>query len=100
MEKDEAIINYIENIITKFPNYKLTNKDVRTILFGKKAEWITNKLLLKRFRKSKLHEQTRQDILNKVLLSIKENKPIYLIILLLKQHLHLPQSVPVVNHEQ
>lgn len=81
MEENEAVINYIKNIITKFPDYKLTNKDKRTISFGKKAEWITNKLLLKRFRKSKLHDQTRQDILDKVSLSIKENKPIYLIIL-------------------
>ena len=51
------------------------------IELGQKAEWITGMLLRKKFRKTKIFEQTQRDILKKVILSIKEKKPLHFIIL-------------------
>lgn len=72
---------FLQDLLHKFPKYTLTEQDKRTIGMGQRAEWITYKLLLKRFRKAKVAEKTRQDVLSKVSLSIAEDKPIYLIIL-------------------
>lgn len=65
---------YLRSLVTEFP-------EQHQEATGDLAEWITGKLLLKRFRKAKVHEKTREDILNKVKISIAEDKPIYLVVL-------------------
>ena len=64
----------------KYREYALTAEDKKKIENQGKAEWITSKLTLKKFRKSSVKDSTRTDILNKVQRSIDEGKPIYLII--------------------
>ena len=70
---------HLEDIM-QFPKYQLTPKDKRSIAYNK-AQWITDRLTAKKFRKAGLDNNILKDISTKVQMSIKENKPIYLIIL-------------------
>lgn len=73
-------IEFIKSNLYTFPTYELSADDKKIIQLGQLDKWITKKLLLKRFRKARVEESTRNDIIQKVAISIKENKPIYLIV--------------------
>lgn len=76
---DNKIEQYIESLLTVFPEYAVTEEDEGKIKKDK-AQWITGKLLRKKFRKAKVADSTREDILHKIKTSIEENKPLHLII--------------------
>lgn len=71
--------DYLESLL-KFSAYENSKEDLALIKLEGLDNWITGKLLRKRFRKSKVVENTKEDIKKKVELSIKEKKPLYLII--------------------
>lgn len=77
----DKLQKYIDNLATSFPRYSLSDEDKKMIEMKGKTEWITKMLLRKKFRKTKIFEETRKDILKKVALSIKEERPLYFIIL-------------------
>lgn len=72
---------YVFSLLDRFPRYELLSADENYLKFGKLAEWMTQKLLRKKFRKRRVHQETRDDVLKKVKLSIKANKPLYFIVL-------------------
>jgi hypothetical protein len=76
----DKYLSYINNEIAKFQPYELSDSDKKSLTTDKKAEWMTSKLLRKKFRKAKVHEDTQKDVLNKIILSIEKDTPIYLII--------------------
>lgn len=77
---EKTVADYINGRLTKFNNYQLTDNDKIFIERYGKAEFIVKRLLLKDFRKSKVHEDTRNAIRQKVLMSMEKNIPIYLIV--------------------
>lgn len=77
---ESAIAKYIEERLAKFSHYSLTEDDINFIEKQGKSEFILKKLLLKNFRKSKVHEDTRNAIKQKIAMSIEKNIPIHLII--------------------
>jgi len=72
---------YINKILNDFPKYVLSPKDERIIEKQGKVEWITQMLLRKKFRKTKVSENTRKEFLDKIEMSVKEDKPLFFIIL-------------------
>lgn len=77
---ETLIINYIKEKLMRFKQYTLTEDDKKFIESFGKAEFISKKLTLKDFRKSKVHEDARNAIRQKVLMSMENNIPIYLIV--------------------
>lgn len=73
--------NYINDLVNVFPRYILNKRDEEMIKKKGLARWITKMILRKRFRKTKIFEQTQKDIFKKVDLSIKKQKPLHFIIL-------------------
>ncbi|MFH1832824.1 MAG: hypothetical protein ABH816_01470 [Candidatus Levyibacteriota bacterium] len=76
----DKVCDYLQELYVNFPRYVLSAEDKKVIEHLGKAEWITQKLILGKFRKAKISQNSRQDIFDKVSLSLKENKPLYLII--------------------
>lgn len=72
--------NYLKNLLESSSKYSNLEEDLSLIKSQGLNSYIVGKLLRKRFRKSKVADNTREDIKKKVELSIKEEKPIYLII--------------------
>ncbi len=77
---EKMVADYIKDRLIKFNNYQFTGDDKIFIERFSKAEFIVKRLLLKDFRKSKVHEDARNAIRQKVLMSIEKNVPIYLIV--------------------
>lgn len=71
--------DYFKNLL-RFPQYSESTEDQKLIKSEGMAHFITGKLLRKKFRKAKVADNTREDVQKKVELSIKEKKPLYLII--------------------
>lgn len=80
MVNSSAVSKYLRDMLHSFPTYSLTQADKEAIK-EHKAEWITKILLTKKFRKTKVFEQTKNSIMAKVELSLKENKPLHFVIL-------------------
>lgn len=76
---NNEIEQYIKNLFDVFPEYKITDEDEKEIKKDK-AQCMAKKLLLKKFRKAKVAEKTKEDIHQKVRMSIESNKPLYLIV--------------------
>lgn len=81
MKRGRRVERYLASLSDTFPSYDLSNKDQRVIEGGNKVDWMTQKILRKKFRKTRIHKETEEDIKRKVSLSIKEEKPLYFIIL-------------------
>jgi hypothetical protein len=81
MERGKRIERYLASLLNAFPSYDVSNKDRRIIEVGDKVGWVTQKILRKKFRKTRIHGETEEDIRKKVALSIKEEKPLYFVIL-------------------
>ncbi|HLD57511.1 MAG TPA: hypothetical protein VJA47_04345 [archaeon] len=79
VKNTDAVRTYLKDL-QEFPKYVLTEEDKKSIQ-SDRVMWMTRKLLLKRFRKTKLYEETEKDILNKITLSIEKDEPVHLIIL-------------------
>lgn len=75
------IADYLRNLMSSFPKYILTDTDKKVISDEDKADWIVRVLLRKGFRKAEVAESTRQDIRKKVLMSVKEARPLHFVIL-------------------
>lgn len=75
-----SVTDYLKGELGNFPSYELKPEDEEKIKISGLDRWITNKLLVKRFRKAKVAEKTAEEIFKKVQLSTKENKPLYLIL--------------------
>lgn len=71
--------DYLKSLLN-FPQYVMSPEDRELIKSVSLDNWIAVKILRKRFRRSKVVENTKEDIKKKVELSIKEGKPIYLIV--------------------
>lgn len=67
---------YLRNLLTHFTPYILSDDENKI----PKNNFIVQKLTRKRFRKQKIYPNELEKIINKVNLSINENKPIHLII--------------------
>ena len=76
-----AVEDYLKNLARSFPRHNLTEAGRKLLNNEEKADWIVRILLRKEFRKAKVFEQTKQDIKNKVLLSIREARPLHFVIL-------------------
>lgn len=68
--------NYLDNFLTVFPAHSLTPDDQK-IIERNLANFMTQKLLRKKFRKQKLHADTIAEFQNKITNKIKENKPLH-----------------------
>lgn len=73
----KAINIYLEDLIKEFKPYAFTERD-RKLINKDEIEFVTNKLIRKKFRKHKVAKKTEEDIRNKVKKSFRENIPIYL----------------------
>jgi len=76
----EHLINgYLHDLLNNFEEYSLTEEDIKK---GNRdrAEFITEKLGRKKFRRRVLAEKTRQTILEKVKLSIVDDRPLHFVI--------------------
>jgi hypothetical protein len=81
MKRDRRVKEHLASLLDVFPSYDLSNEDQRVIEGGDKVDWVTQKILRKKFRKTRIYKETEDDIRRKVSLSIKEEKPLYFIIL-------------------
>ncbi len=79
--QDNKIKQYIKDLLSVFPEYIVSPEDEEKIKHDR-AQWMAGKLTLKKFRKAKVTEKTKLDILQKIRMSVKENKPIHLIVCL------------------
>jgi len=73
----KGISEYASNLLTVFPDFEPGSEDAGFIEKNGKAQWITKMLLRKRFRKTRVFEENKADVLKKVELSIKENKALH-----------------------
>lgn len=73
------INDYLKSLLS-FPGYTNSPEDKKLIEAEGLESFITGKLSRKKFRKSKIADNTKENIKKKVECSIKENKPLYLII--------------------
>ncbi|MBI3577253.1 hypothetical protein HY086_04410 [Candidatus Gottesmanbacteria bacterium] len=76
----KTVNEFLHDLCFTFPKYSVTADDKKTIKKIGLAQWITNRLTSGKFRRGKVFENTRVDILNKVTLSLEKQLPIYLII--------------------
>lgn len=70
---------YLKSLLT-FPRYINFQEDEKLIKDGNLEDFITGKLFRKKFRKSKIAENTKEEIIKKVKLSIEGKEPIHIII--------------------
>ena len=70
---------YLKDLFRKFEPYRISQTD-ESASKRDLAQFLTHKLLAKRFRKQKVHETTYQDIANKVKGSLEQNIPFHFVI--------------------
>lgn len=81
MAQNNEIKQYLTGLLTVFPEYAISPEDEKKISQDR-TQWMAGKLTLKKFRKAKVAEKTKEDILQKIRMSIRENKPVHLIVCL------------------
>ncbi len=77
MQKE--VNDYLHTLLKEFKPYLLTEEDQKKTARDK-AEFLTEKLALSKYRKRKLASTTRQAIYNKVNMSIEQNRPLHFVI--------------------
>lgn len=75
MTRDKVVEDYLKDLITKFDSYSFKEEEN-----GDLGKFITQKLLRKKFRKQKVHENTASDISKKVFSSLEKNIPFHFVI--------------------
>lgn len=73
------IKNYFLNKLKELSTGNISDDEKKMLSFGQMEEFIFKRISSKQFRKNKLSEETKKTLRSKISLSIKNNKPIYLI---------------------
>ena len=76
----EIIYTKILNDYLNYLKYEFSESDIKFIEKDK-AQWMTDKLFRRKFRKTKIYEKTYNDILNKVRLAVDQNLPVHFTII-------------------
>ncbi len=75
----KAVNSYLQSLLTDIRLPKLSAEDKKKVSRSK-VEFIVNKLSRKKFRKRKLADETKKAIIEKVRISLDENRPIHFMV--------------------
>ncbi|MCK5490749.1 MAG: hypothetical protein KAI67_02810 [Candidatus Pacebacteria bacterium] len=76
----KSIYTKILNDYLNYSKYEFSEIDIK-LVEKDKAQWMTDKLFRRKFRKTKIYENTYNDILGKIRLSVDKNLPVHFTII-------------------